>query len=168
MGCKIVDRAKMEDMKPIDVESLVIGDITLNDDEKQVIKLNQKFAVMLRLNEEEMERDTDIAATKMRYEIRRDKGKKLMEVVDLERIEEEKLAKKVKLDEIENEKEIKESRKERERNDIIEDAQERQIFDPKKKNCLINKVYMPKLCDAKEESEIEIVMEELKSYKTRL
>ena len=68
MGCKIVDRAKMEDMKPIDVESLVIGDITLDDDEKQVLKLNQKFAVMLRLNEEEMERDTDIAATKIRYD----------------------------------------------------------------------------------------------------
>ena len=65
MGCKIFDRAKMEEMKPIDTESLVIGDITLDDDEKQVLKLNPKFAVMLRLSEEEMERDTEIAATKI-------------------------------------------------------------------------------------------------------
>ena len=32
-GCKVFDRAKLEDMKPIDVESLVIGDIDLDSDE---------------------------------------------------------------------------------------------------------------------------------------
>ena len=33
--------------------------------------MNPKFAVMMSLNEEEMERDSEIAATKMRYEIKR-------------------------------------------------------------------------------------------------
>ena len=136
------------------------------------------------LNEEEMERDSEIAATKMRYEIKRQKDKKLMEEVDMERIDNnDNSAKRAKIDDTANENEEGVVDKEKERNEIIEDAQERQIFDPinkifdysKRRFTDLgenNKVYLPKLCDAKEESQIEmmcnVVMDEFKRYKNEV
>ena len=172
-GCKVFDRAKLEEMKPADVESLVIGDIQLDDDEKQVLKLNPKFAVMVRLDDEEMERDTEIASSKLRYEIRRKKEQELMDEIDREMHESP--AKRIKIDRKEGEIE-----KEKEKRDIIADAQERQVFNPisrqfdysKRRVTDLqenNKVYLPKICDVKEESEIEmmrnIIMEEYRDYK---
>ena len=96
LGCKVFDRAKLEEMKPADVNSLVIGDIELDDDEKKILKLNPKFAVMLRLDDEEMERDCEISSSIMRYEIRTKKEQELMDMVEYETNENE--AKRVKLD----------------------------------------------------------------------
>ena len=48
-GCKVFKRELIENMMPINVASLVIGEINLDEDEKQILKLNPKFAVMLRL-----------------------------------------------------------------------------------------------------------------------
>ena len=181
-GCKVFDRAKLESMKPSDVKTLVIGDIELDDDEVEILKLNPKFAVMLRLDDEEMERDVEIASSKLRYEIRRKKEQDLMDQVDSGVNEHEKNnAKKMKLD-MENAKEIEktETEKEKEKNEIISDARERQIFNPINKEFDYskrrvtdlgenNKVYLPKICEVKEESEIEvmrnIILEEYKNYK---
>ena len=126
-GCKVFDRAKLDEMKPLDVKNLVVGDIDLDSDELQILKLNPKFAVMLRLDDEEMERDVELAMTKMRYENRRVKEKELMDKVDIENTD-DKTAKRVKLDKDADKLDKIEEANEKERNDIIEDAQERQIF----------------------------------------
>ena len=69
LGFKVFDRSKMEELRPLDVKSLVIGDIKLDDDELQLLKMNPKFAVIVRLNDEEMERDTEIAISQLRYNL---------------------------------------------------------------------------------------------------
>ena len=69
---------------------------------------------MLRLDDEEMERDIEFGITKMRYEIRRKKEKELMDKVEIERVEETS-AKRVKLDEDANNAERNVSNKEKEK-----------------------------------------------------
>ena len=118
----------------------------------------------------------------MRLEIRRKKERELMDMVECETLEVNS-AKRVKIDNDASKLLKVETEKERERNDIIADAQERQIFNPivrefdysKRRVTDLrenNKIYLPKLCDVKEESELEmvrgVIMGEYREYKRNI
>ena len=103
-----------------------------------------------------------------------------MDMVECETLEGNS-AKKIKIDNDATENIEKE--KEKEKKDIIDDARERQVFNPLNREFDYskrrvtdlsenNKVYLPKLCDVKEESEIEmmrgIIMGEYREYKRNI
>ena len=66
-GCAIFDKGKIKNLKPAEVSSLVIGKIEIDEDEKAVLRLNPKFAVMSRLRDEEMETEAEVGISKLRY-----------------------------------------------------------------------------------------------------
>ena len=71
-------------MKPKIQETFVIGNVKLDTDEKAVLKLNPKFAVMSRLIDEEIERDIEVGLAKMRLELKRLREKELENQVEIE------------------------------------------------------------------------------------
>ena len=143
--------------------------MSLDEDELSILKLSPKFAILSKLEDETIERDIEISIAKMKYEIRRQKDMELLDSVD----HEFKLDKKAKLDdncesEVENE---------------INEAKERQVFDPLKKvfdfskrratDCVENtKINLPQLGDPKEESQLEmlrtLLWDEYLSFKKEL
>ena len=167
-GCIVFDKGKLEAMKPSEVDSLVIGKVEIDDDEKAILKLNPKFAVMTKLEDESFERKVEVGLAKLKYEIRKQKERELENAVD---IEDNDNRKKIKLEE-DDEKEMDKA-----------DAKSRQVFDPINKIFDYSKrrvtdlkentkVYLPKLGDVRDESEIEmirdIMMSTYKEYKKEI
>ena len=128
VSCKVFDKGKLKEMKPKIQETFVIGNVKLDTDEKAVLKLNPKFAVMSRLIDEEIERDIEVGLAKMRLELKRLREKELENQVEIEIPE----GKKLKLSGENNEKEKEEEKIEKE--ELLEDAKSRQIFGPVRKN----------------------------------
>ena len=109
---------------------------------------------MTRLDDESVERDIEVAAVKLKYEIRRQEEIELLEGVEYDNLTD----KKIKLDEsIENETETE-----------LKEARERQVFDPINKifdfskrratDCVENsKVNLSHMVGTKEESQLELL-----------
>ena len=168
--CKVFDKGKFEDIKPWETNAVTLNGLELDDDEKEIMKLNPKFAVMRRLSVESQERENEIGFSKLRYEVRKRENNKLENEVEYENTD-------GKMMKIEKDGEIKE------RDDDIIDAKLRQVYDPiekvfdyaKKRTTDLQengKVYLPKAVNAKIESEIEmirkIIMDEFVKYKNEL
>ena len=166
--CKIFSKRKYEEIQVKYNEDSIIGDISLDTDERSILRLNPKFAVMQRLDSEQMEREIEIGFTKMRYEIKRRERRKLEEEVEYEGLN----GKKRKVDTGEDNEKA-----------LLEDAKERQIYDPidkifdhsKKRVTDLQEcaeVYLPKPVDEKYECEMEIIrnviLEEFNSYKEKI
>ena len=67
-NCKIFSREKMKEMRPQHITHKLIGDIKIDENEKKVLDLNPKFAVMKKLVNIEMEQDIELGMAKLRYE----------------------------------------------------------------------------------------------------
>ena len=156
--CIIYNENKINALCKENVEGVVVGGVSIDDDEKSVLKLNPKFAVLSRLDDESIETDIEVAIAKLKYEIRRQEEIELLESVELENVNEKKQRLDVERDsETENE---------------INEAKERQVFDPIRKvfdytkrrttDLAENtKVHLPKLVSAKEESQLEMICYDL-------
>ena len=66
----IFHKERIEALSPEVVEIGTVGEVQIYDDEKCLLKLNPKFAMMKRLREVDMEQDTEMCAAKIRYEVR--------------------------------------------------------------------------------------------------
>ena len=124
------------------IKVMVIGDISIDDEEMSVLKLPPDFATLASLTEEDFLHDEEMAMAKLRWE-----KKKLIEE-DL------------------GEENVEITEEEKEQIEIVE-AQSRQIFDPINKSLDLrkrrvtdlkenSKVYLPKPLPSKEEAKIEI------------
>ena len=151
----IYNELKRQNLKKDNIEGIVVGNVSLDEDEMSVLRLGPKFAILSRLEDETIERDIEVAVTKMKYEIRRQKEIELLRQVDNEASQ---VSKKTRYDEncdSETEEEVSEAR-------------ERQFFDPINKifdfskkratDCVENtKIHLPPLGDPKEESQLEML-----------
>ena len=128
----------------------------------------QMFAVLQKLCSEKLLREIEIGFTKIKYEIERRKKQKIEEEIEREGLDE----KKSKVDTNVNSKE-----------NLIEEAKERQFYDPIEKifdhskkrvtdlqECSM--VYLTKVKDERSECEMEIIgnimIEEFEAYKRKL
>ena len=131
---------------------------------------------MSRLVDEEIERDIEVGLAKMRLELKRIREKELEAQVDLENADMKRLK-------LSGEKERNIENGETEKEELLIDARNRQIFDPIGKVFDYSKrrvtdlrgendiIYLPKLGETKYESELELVrsilMTEYKNYKEK-
>ena len=58
-NCKIFDRGRNEDWKMLDIGKVTVGEMNLDENEISILKLNPKFAVLKRLDDEIIERDIE-------------------------------------------------------------------------------------------------------------
>ena len=157
----------MELMKPEEIEVKTIGEVKIDEEEKSVLTLNPKFAIMKRIQKIEMEQEVEVCLAKLRYEFR-----KIMELIREIEIEETEfgVGNQCKKRKIENK-----LTQEEEEEETVRDAKQRQIYDPitKKFNYSKrrvtdlpenNRVVLPKEASPKIENELgmvrEIVMKE--------
>ena len=61
-----------------------IGEIELDEEERSILKMKPKFAVMKRLKEDEIETEIEIGFSKIRYEVGKRKLDKLEEGIESE------------------------------------------------------------------------------------
>ena len=101
------------------VGKLTIGEIKLDEDEKAALSLHPNFAILKYLDEEEAERDIELGLAKVRCEVRNKEEKKKIGNVEYEGYNNKKIR-------IDDECEEKES----EKKERIEDAKERQVYNP--------------------------------------
>ena len=87
----IYDEIKRQNLKKQLTEGVVIGGVSLDEDERSVLRLNPKFAVLTRLEDEEVERDIEVSAVKLKYEIKRQEEIELMEAVEHDTLIEKKI-----------------------------------------------------------------------------
>ena len=123
--CKIFNREEMEKMKPEEINHELIGKINIDEEERSILDLNPKFAVMRKLKRQEIEQDIELGLAKIRYEVNRRIQKRKtdeQEETDYGYITSRKRAR---LEE--------KSTKEEEIENIMEDARTRRIYDPVEK-----------------------------------
>ena len=171
--CDVFNREKMIKMKPKAIAHKIIGKVEISDDERKVLDLNPKFAVMKKLERIDMEQDIELGMAKIRYEITRINKRIRDEEIEETNYGIKKQRKRMKIEErnAEDEKEI------------IENAKSRQIFDPLSykfnysKSCATDlqenkSVTLPKGVDEKLESEMsmlrDIMMREFLKYKREM
>ena len=146
-----------------------IGDVELDEDERSILKMNPKFAVMKRIRLEDIETEIEIGFSKIRYEIAKRKTEKLEEGIEFESLD----GKKRKIEAgYDNSKES-----------IVEEARLRQVYDPIGKTFDYSKkrvtdlqecaeIILPKPGDDRIECELEmirdIMIDEFNSYKTKI
>ena len=146
-----------------------LNGLELEDDEKLILKMNPKFAVMRRLDSEVIENDIEVGFSKARFEVKKFERNKLEADIEYENAD----GKKAKIEKgIEKEKE-----------DEIMEAMERQVFNPKEKTFDYSKrrttdlkengfIHLPKAISPRLESELElirkIVMEEFHKYRNEI
>ena len=82
-SCKVFHRDQMESMKPEETKIETIGGVKIDEEEKSVLTLNPKFAIMKRIETIEMEQEVEVCLGKLRYESR-----KIMELIRELEIEE--------------------------------------------------------------------------------
>ena len=130
-----------EEKKEVKVDIDVIGDVTLTEEELEVLRLPPNFAVLTKLSEEDFVHETEMSMTKVRWE----KKKRL----------DEKLDEPVKVSEEEKEKIDEEEAKTRQTFDPIEkiiDMRKKRVTDMKENS----RIYLPKPLPALEEAKIAI------------
>jgi hypothetical protein len=139
----VFDRGKFENLEIEKYDVKVIGDILLDDDEKRVLTMHPKFAVMSCLEETEMKFEMEMSYAKYRYELSKEIGERLNDEDDVEITEE----KEEKIEELE--------------------ARARQFYDPEEKtydyrNKWVTdlqentRVSLPKALEPLEEASIEM------------
>lgn len=158
--------AKIEKEKS---DVIALGGLELDEEEKDVLRLNPKFAAMKKLVREECERNTEIGLMKIRFEAKKREKYKLENDVEYEGVD----GKKRRLD-CENYDE---------ENEDLDDAIERQVYDPVNKVFNYSKkrttdlqengqVFLPKAVNAKVESELalirNVILEEFDKYKEEI
>ena len=87
----IFDKAKFDDIIVTEYDVAVVGDITLSEDEKSILRINPKFALMNCLKNEEMSLDLEMGCAKLRYTLGRENDERLDDEVEITEEEEEKL-----------------------------------------------------------------------------
>ena len=120
--CDIFHKDKMENYVKEKIEIKTIGEIKIDEEEKSILELNPKFAVMKKIKTIEMEHDVEYCLGKLRYEIR--KIEEMIKQVELEETEYG-FGSQSKKRRIENTLTPEEEEAEN-----IEDAKIRQIYDP--------------------------------------
>ena len=157
----IFNKEKFKDIKKEEVGIRVVGDITLTEEEKAVLKLNPKFAVMERINSEDIEIEAELGLAKLRYQLMKEDDI-IDEVIEEESGEEDVERKKKKRRRLnEEEEELLEKM------EIIE-AESRQVYDQASKTFDYTKkrttdlkenaeVRLPQPCDASTESSINVL-----------
>ena len=149
--CAIFDDEKWKLFKTQNLEGVVVGKISLDADERSVLRLSPKFAVLSRLDDDSIERDIEVGVTKMKYEIKRYEDQKLLDSVELDNSN-----KRLKL----------ERNDDYEKDNELNEAKERQIFDPvnlifdfskrRATDCPENtKVFLPQMVGPKEETSLK-------------
>ena len=132
---------QLKETRDVKVDIDVIGDVTLSEEELQVLRLPPNFAVLGKLTEEDFVHETEMSMTKVRWEKKKRLEEKLDEPIEVSEEEQEKI------DE--------------------EEAKSRQIFDPIEKIIDMRKkrvtdmkensrIYLPKPLPAIEEAKIAI------------
>ena len=170
-SCKVFSEERMKEMIKMKVENMTIGKVELDEDEKAALSLHPNFAILKYLDEEENERDIELGLAKIRYEVRNREERKKVGNIEYEGFRN----KKIKIEEDTN--------KETEEKNKIEDAKERQVYNPIEKTFDFSKrrvtdikenskVYLPKPVNAKIEGEMEmirnILMKEFRTYKEEI
>ena len=171
--CDIFDKEKMRSVKPQQIVHKLIGKVEISDDERKVLDLNPKFAVMRKLEQIDMEQDVELGLAKIRYEITRI-NKKIRDNEEEETnygLRRERKRMRI------------EERDEEDEREIMEHAKSRQIFDPLTyrfnytKKCATDlqenkSVTLPKGVEERLESEMsmlkELMMREFNRYKREL
>ena len=141
---KVFNKDKFDEIEMTEYDIKIIGDVDLSENEKKVLKLHPKFAILSRLTRGGLDLDEEIANSKLRMQLSKEIEDKKREEKAKEVIEEKDM-----LEEIELE------------------ARGRQVFDPVKgvyderkrrvtdlKEC--NRVTLPKPLPAIEEAKIEL------------
>ena len=82
-ACVVFDKEKMDMIIKENIDDQTIGKVILDEDERNILKLNPKFAIMKYLDEEQMERDVELGLAKLRYEIRNRKEREKDEEYEL-------------------------------------------------------------------------------------
>ena len=91
--CKIFDSERYMRINSLKHEDIAIGKVSLDKDEKAILRLNPNFAITKYLDEEEIKRDVELGLAKMRYEIRKRKEEKYLEEYDISEIRKKKMKK---------------------------------------------------------------------------
>ena len=153
----IFDKERYNNIEVESYEVKVIGDVQLEENEKKVLKLHPKFAILPRLVEGGLDVDEELANSKLRMQLSK----------ELEERRERK--KRNELEKLVNGGVVMEEEKDMEEviKDIEEEARGRQVFDPvlkqyderrrrvtDLKEC--NRITLPKPLPATEEAKIEI------------
>ena len=86
---KIFSKEEFESIDIQEYEVKIVGDIDLPANQKKALKLHPKFAILQRLDEDEMEYDMELGFAKLRYELSRESDEKLDEADEQEITEEE-------------------------------------------------------------------------------
>ena len=167
-NCKIFSKKKYEEIEIKMNADSVIGEVELDENEKTVLRMNPKFAVLQKLCSEKLLREMEIGFTKIKYEIEKRKKNKIEEDIEREGLD----GKKRKLDKDLTSKE-----------NLIEEAKERQFYDPiektfdhsKKRVTDLQKcsmVYLPKVKDERTECEMDLIrnimLEEFEALKKKI
>ena len=178
--CLIFDGERFDQLEREFQEEVCIGDVQIDADEKEILKLNPNFAVLKYLDEELQERDIELGQAKVRYELRKRKEEEALKdyVIGAER--KRKLHKADKENSKNQYNKERKSRADEKENKEIEDAVNRMIYDPEKRLFNYanrratdlkenNKVTLPKPGSPKEEAELEmmrkIILDEFNKYK---
>ena len=74
---KIFKKSKFEEIEVQNYEITVVGEIDFSEEEKQVLRLHPKFALLQNLDMEEMEWDLELGFAKLRYQLSKEEGEKL-------------------------------------------------------------------------------------------
>ena len=112
--CYALEERKFRELEPYADNNVKIGDIELDNDEITVLKLNPKFGAMKKLDKETTEAEIEVGLSKLRYEICQREMQQRREEIEFENSE----GKKQKIERKTYEEQI------------IEDAKDRQVFDP--------------------------------------
>ena len=73
--CLMFDKERMMNLIKQEVTSEVIGKEKLDEERKEILKLNPLFAIMKYLNEKQMERDVELGLLNLRNRKEREKDK---------------------------------------------------------------------------------------------
>ena len=167
--CNVFDREKFEKIEKDKFDVVTLGGLELDEEEKEVLRLNPKFAALKKLDKEECERDVEVGLMKIRLEVKRREKYKLEN--DVEYTDADGKKRKIDCEEFDEEKED------------LDDALERQVYDPVTKTFDYSRkrttdlpengqVYLPKAVNAKVESEMSIIrniiLEEFETYKEEI
>ena len=145
---------KFKKLEPKVDPEVVIGDVILDEDERSILTLNPKFAVLRKLELETAEREIEVGLAKLRLEVKQIEEQMRQEEIEFEASE----GKKLKIERKSYEEQI------------ICDAKERQTYDPfmkvldlaKKRVTDLkenSKVTLPQATDEKIENEMEMIRE---------
>ena len=86
----VFDRGKFNAKESEKYEITCIGEVTLSDDEKELLRLHPKFAILTDFKEVDLEWDRELGFGKLRYQLSRENEEKLDDEVQITEEEREK------------------------------------------------------------------------------